>query len=88
MELKIPYIVKKGNGGYVIECIDLNIVTQGNSLEEARKNVREAIVLHLKSANELGMLNKELEKLGAVKKNNIIEIPKRVLETTPIQIPV
>lgn len=54
MELKIPYIVKKEDNVYVIECIDLNIVTQGSSLEEARKNVREAIMLHLKSTNELG----------------------------------
>ena len=85
--LAIPYIVKKEKEGYVVECIDLNIVTQGTTLKEARKNIIEAIVIHLKSADELGMLDEELEKLGVVKKNNKLEVPQRELESAPINIP-
>ena len=46
------------------ECLDLNIVTQGKNLKEARKNITEAINLHMKSASELGMLDDELKKLS------------------------
>jgi len=85
--LEVPYIVKKGKGGYVVECIDLNIISQGNTLQEARKNIREAILLHFKSAFELDILDKELEKLGVVKKKSKLEVIPRDLESAPIEIP-
>lgn len=80
--------MKKGKSGFVAECIDLNIVTQGSTLQETRKNVAEAITLHLKSARELGILDDEFEKLGVVKKNNKLEVLPRELENVPVQIPV
>jgi len=33
--------------GFVAECIELPIVTQGKTLDEVVKNLREAISLHL-----------------------------------------
>ena len=85
--LEVPYIVKKEKEGYVVECIDLNIVSQGNTLKEARKNIRKAILLHFKSAFELGVLDDELEKLGVVKKKSKLEVIHRDLESAPIEIP-
>ena len=87
MMLKVPFIMRRDEGKFVAECIDLNIVTQGDTLKEARKNVINAITLHLKSADELGMLDGELEKLGVIKKNNKLEMPQRELESAPIEIP-
>ena len=34
-------------GGYVAECLDLAVVTQGTTLDETVQNLREAIQLHL-----------------------------------------
>jgi len=85
--LEVPFIMKKGRNGFVAECVDLNIVTQGLTLKETRKNVAEAIKLHLKSANELGILGDELEKLGVVKKKNKLEVLPRELENIPVEIP-
>jgi predicted RNase H-like HicB family nuclease len=34
-------------GGYVAECLDLAVVTQGKTLDETMQNLREAIQLHL-----------------------------------------
>jgi len=33
--------------GYVAECLDLAVVTQGETLDETMQNLREAIQLHL-----------------------------------------
>lgn len=33
--------------GYVAECLDLAVVTQGKTLDETAQNLREAILLHL-----------------------------------------
>lgn len=86
--LSVPFVVKKAKSGYMAECLDLNIVTQGKNLKEARKNITEAINLHIKSASELGILDDELEKLGVVRKNNKLEIPDSELVKTPIRIPI
>ncbi len=34
-------------GGYVAECLDLAVVTQGRTLDETVQSLREAIQLHL-----------------------------------------
>jgi len=34
-------------GGYVAECLDLAVVTQGKTLDETAQNLRKAITLHL-----------------------------------------
>jgi predicted RNase H-like HicB family nuclease len=33
--------------GYVAECVDLPVVSQGATIDEALANIREAIALHL-----------------------------------------
>ena len=35
------------DSGFIAECIELPIVTQGKTLDEVVKNLREAISLHL-----------------------------------------
>jgi len=87
--LDIPFILKKSKKGYLAECLDLNIVTQGMTLKATKKNIKEAINLHLKSASELGILDEELEKLGVVRKDNKFEVSKTQIqiEHTPIEIP-
>ncbi len=40
-------IIQKDEGAYVVECLELPVVTQGHSLDEAVENLREALALHL-----------------------------------------
>jgi predicted RNase H-like HicB family nuclease len=35
------------DSGYVAECLNLAVVTQGKTLDETVQNLREAIALHL-----------------------------------------
>ena len=86
--LSVPFVIKKTKSGYMAECLDLNIVTQGRNLKATRKNITEAINLHMKSASELGLIEDELEKLGVIRKNNKLEIPEREILRTPIKIPI
>lgn len=85
--LAVPYIIKRSVDGYVAECIDLNVVSQGNTIEEARKNIKEAILLHFESASDLGILEEILEKLGVIKKQNKLVVPERELERIEIEVP-
>ena len=47
----------RGEETYVAECLDLSGVTQGDTLDEATANIREAIGLHLEGEDlgELGL---------------------------------
>ena len=47
----------RGEEKYVAECLDLSVVTQGDTLDEVTANIREAIGLHLEGENlaELGL---------------------------------
>jgi len=45
-------------GGYVAECMNLPVVTQGKDLDETVRNLREAVELHL--------TGEDLEQLGLV----------------------
>jgi predicted RNase H-like HicB family nuclease len=39
--------IYKGEKYYVAECLDLAVVSQGKTLDEAAANIREAITLHV-----------------------------------------
>lgn len=47
----------RGEKKYVTECLDLPVVTEGDTLDELASNIREAIALHLEGENlaELGL---------------------------------
>lgn len=47
----------RGDQKYVAECLDLPVVTEGDTLDELASNIREAIGLHLEGENlaELGL---------------------------------
>lgn len=40
-------LIQRDEGAYVVECLELPIVSQGASLDEAVSNFREAVALHL-----------------------------------------
>lgn len=53
----IQAVVYPGDeSGYVAECVNLAVVTQGHTLDETVQNLREAILLHLEGEDmvELG----------------------------------
>ena len=46
MSLKYNVIIEKEENWYVAKCIDNNIASQGLTIEEALKNLKEAIELY------------------------------------------
>ena len=66
-------------GGYVVECTDLDIASQGETIDESLKNIREAVELYLESAEQLGIMDEVLERLGLTKedlKKSGVAVPK------------
>ena len=43
----IKAFIHKGTSHYVAECLEINVVTQGKTLDEMIANFQEAVALHL-----------------------------------------
>jgi predicted RNase H-like HicB family nuclease len=51
MTRQLTAIIEREGDGYVSLCPELDIASQGNTVEEARANLREAIELFFESAS-------------------------------------
>lgn len=48
LQQTIKAIIRPGEqSGYVAECVEISVVTQGSTLDETVANLREAVALHL-----------------------------------------
>jgi predicted RNase H-like HicB family nuclease len=62
--VKLPIrITRKGNL-YIASCPSLDVVTQGDTEDQARKNIGEALHLFLRSCIERGTLDAVLKQCG------------------------
>lgn len=51
MKRQLTAIIEREGDGYVALCPELDIASQGNSIEQARENLREALELFFESAS-------------------------------------
>jgi len=52
MKYQLTAVIAREDNGYVSLCPELDIASQGDTIEKARKNLIEAIQLFLKTASE------------------------------------
>jgi predicted RNase H-like HicB family nuclease len=46
----IKAVIRRGEeSGYVAECMEIAVVTQGSTLDEVTRNLQEAVALHLEA---------------------------------------
>jgi predicted RNase H-like HicB family nuclease len=65
LQRTIKAVIRPGEqSGYVAECVEVPVVTQGASLDEVTRNLQEAIALHLEG--------EDLSTLGLVPHPTII----------------
>lgn len=51
MQKQLTAIIERQGDGYVSLCPELDIASQGDTIEEARENLREALELFFESAS-------------------------------------
>lgn len=51
MNRQLTAIIEREDGGYVSLCPELDIASQGQTIEEARENLREALELFFEAAS-------------------------------------
>lgn len=75
---------------WVAQCESLGVMTQGNSFDEAQKNLAEALLLFLESCLRRGVLEQVLQEAGyepveikAVQEYAEEYIPQPIQQTSP-----
>jgi predicted RNase H-like HicB family nuclease len=51
-------IIEREGDGYVALCPDLDVASQGDTIEEARRNLEEAVTLFLETADPAEVRNR------------------------------
>ena len=79
------FIREEAEGGYSVLWPEFDVVSQGETIEEAKKNIVEAVELYLGSAKELGILEEILEDAGIETKTTREPIILSEYIYTPLQ---
>jgi len=53
MNYKFTTIITKEGKWYVAHCLELGVVSQGKTIDEAKKNLKEAVELYLEDQPKL-----------------------------------
>lgn len=59
LQQTIKSFIRPGEqSGYIAECLEISVVTQGETLDEVVQNLKEAVSLHLEDENpaEFGLI--------------------------------
>ena len=81
--------IKKEADGFSVICTDLDVASQGETIEEATANIKEAIELYLESAEEIGITDEVLDKIGLVRGEHLekeFQIPRVFRTEIPIKL--
>jgi predicted RNase H-like HicB family nuclease len=71
MKLRVTEELWREGNMYVAYCPELDIPSCGHSVEQAKKNLREVIVINLEEADKQGRLSAFLESAGLDEKRNL-----------------
>lgn len=70
MELKITIEIVEKSGIYLARAPELDLISQGRTLEEAKRNLLEVINIQFHEMKEMGTLDEYLAECGFIKKEN------------------
>ena len=72
---QLAAIIERGGSGYVALCPELDVASQGDSIEEARSNLLDALELFLEAAGPGEVKARMHEKISVTR----IEVDKKTL---------
>jgi len=64
ISIKLPIKIRKKGNWFLASCSSLDVVTQGETQEQAKKNIGEALYLFFRSCIERGTLDAVLKQCG------------------------
>ena len=82
----IPIVYFEEGSVIIAHCVPLDISSCGNDLEEARRNIRDAVAGFIETCEEMGTLEEVLEESAFVKHGEDW-IPPALVSTESVALP-
>jgi predicted RNase H-like HicB family nuclease len=86
MRIKLTEELWKEGNMYVSNCPELDIAACGESVEQAKKNLKEVILINLEEAQKMGTLDKLLQDAGFDETQDVLALRKELVGFTPIEV--
>ncbi len=86
MKLKLTEELWKEGNMYVSYCPELDIASCGETVEQAKRNLKEVILINLEEAQKMGTLDVLLEEAGFDKAQDTLALRKELVGFTPIEV--
>jgi predicted RNase H-like HicB family nuclease len=86
MKLRLTEELWREGNMYVAYCPELDIPSCGSSIEQAKKNLREVIGIHLEEAAEQHRLTELLQSAGLDEMDGALAARRELVGFTPIEV--
>lgn len=86
MKLRLTEELWKEGNMYVSYCPELDIASCGETMDQAKKNLGEVILINLEEAQKIGTLGNLLQEAGFDEDQGIFSIRKELVGFTPIEV--
>jgi len=86
MKFKLTEELWKEGNMYVSYCPELDIASCGETVDQAKKNLKEVILINLEEAQKMGTLDVLLQEAGFDKTQSTLELRKELVGFTPIEV--
>ncbi len=87
MIIKLTEELWKEGNMYVSYCPELDIASCGESVEQAKQNLKEVISINLEEAQKMGTFEKLLEEAGFLESQDaVLSLRKELVGFTPIEV--
>ncbi len=83
--IEIKSEIFKEDNQYIAVCYELNVSSFGDTPEEAKKSLKEAVSLFLEECERMGTLDAVLEEAGYIK-NDMGWVPTLPISTENLQL--
>ena len=86
MKFKLTEELWKEGNMYVSYCPELDIASCGETVDQAKPNLKEVILINLEEAQKLGTLDELLQEAGFDETQGILASRKELVGFTPIEV--
>ena len=89
MKIRLTEEIWKEGNMYVSYCPELDIASCGDGVQQAKKNLIEAILINIEETKKVGTFERFIEDCGLEEINtDILSARKELVGFTPIEVPV
>ncbi len=87
MKIRLTEEIWKEGNMYVSYCSELDVASCGEDVEQAKRNLKEAIVINIEETKKMGIFKEFLENCGIEPtEEDVLSARKELVGFTPIEV--